>query len=169
MPSFVNICGGVLADTTYVNGKLCARDTAITLPEVVPMTTDINAMGTMTKPMWPLIENMESSFVKIGVDLGLRDALTPGVNNIEHRWVQPVTDANGNTRNVPCKAFLKGEINKLPGLGVTVGEASENENTFTITRYALFVDGREMWLVDRLAGICNIAGKDMTGGMNSML
>lgn len=166
---FVPICGPVVAETSYMDNKLVARDTAITLPEVTPVTADVAAMGTMTIPIWALLENMEATITKIGVDSGLRDAIKPDMKPIEHRWVQTITDANGNTKNVGCKAFLRGIPTKIPGIGITVGEPSENETTFSVTRYQLFVDGEEMWCIDRLAGICRIGGKDYAGNLRSML
>ena len=83
--------------------------------------------------------------------------------------MQTVTDANGATKNVGCKAFMRGIPNKIPGIAVTVGEASENECTFALTRYQLIVDGVEMFLIDRLAGILRIAGKDYASDMANML
>ena len=166
---FVPICGPVVADTAYIDNKLMARDVAVTLPEVTPVTADVSAMGTMTIPIWALIENMEAAITKIGVDSGLRDAIKPDMKPIEIRWVQTVTDANGSTKNVGCKAFLKGIPTKIPGIGLAIGEASEGEITFSVTRYNLFVDGTEMFLIDRLAGICRIGGTDYAGGIGSML
>lgn len=165
---FVNICGPVVGTTAYCEGVLVARDTAITLPEVTPITADLQAMGTFSLPIWQLIENMETAITKIGADLGLRALIKPDMKPLEFRWVQTVTDANGTTKNVGCKAFIKGIPNKIPGIGVTVGEASENECTIATTRYNLFVDGQEMFLIDRLAGIVRIAGTNY-GDMNSML
>ena len=34
-------------------------------------------MGTMSLPIWQLIENMELAITKIGVDKGLRSMITP--------------------------------------------------------------------------------------------
>jgi phage tail tube protein FII len=82
--------------------------------------------------------------------------------------VQTVTDANGITKNVGCKAFIKGIPNKIPGIGITIGEASENETTIATTRYNLFVDGQEVFLIDRLAGIVRVGGKNYAD-MNSLL
>lgn len=166
---FVNKNGPVVADTAYIDNKLVARDVAITLPEVTPTTADISAMGTMSLPIWALLENMEAAITKIGVDSGLRDAIKPDMKPIEIRWVQTVTDANSNTKNVGCKAFLKGVPTKIPGIGLAIGETSENEITFSVTRYVLFVDGAEMFHIDRMAGICRIGGKDYAGGISSML
>lgn len=160
MSKFVNICGPVIGTTVYSNNKLVARDTAITLPEVTPVTADLQAMGTLSLPIWQLLEHMETAITKIGADMGLRDIIKPDMKPLEFRWVQTITDANGVTKNVGCKAFIKGIPNKIPGIGVTVGEASENECTIATTRYNLFVDGQEMFLIDRLAGVVRIAGKN---------
>ncbi len=157
---FVNICGPVIGTTAYSEGKLVARDTAITLPEVTPVTADLAAMGTLSLPIWQLLENMETAITKIGADMGLRSLIKPDMKPLEFRWVQTVTDANGNTKNVGCKAFIKGIPNKIPGIGITTGEVSENECTIATTRYNLFVDGVEMFLIDRMAGIVRIAGKN---------
>ena len=160
MSKFVNIKGPIVGVTVYVDNKLVARDTTITLPEVTPVTADLSAMGTFSMPIWQLIENMETAITKIGVDKGLRSIIKPDMKSLEFRWVQTVTDANGKTKNMGCKAFIKGIPNKIPGIGLTVGEASEGECTIATTRYNLFVNGEEMFLVDRLAGIIRIAGKN---------
>lgn len=160
MSKFVNICGPVIGATVYSDGKLVARDTAFTLPEITPVTADLQAMGTLSLPIWQLIENMETAITKIGADMGLSAIIKPDMKPLEFRWAQTITDANGITKNVGCKAFIKGIPNKIPGIGVTVGETSENECTIATTRYNLFVDGQEMFLVDRLAGIVRIAGKN---------
>lgn len=165
---FVNICGPVVANTVYSEDVLVARDVAVTLPEIVPMTADLNAMGTFTMPIWQLIDAMELAVTKIGLDLGLRSMITPDMKPLEVRWIQTVTDASGTTKNVGCKAFLRGIPTKLPGVSLEVGSASEHEVTISLLRYNLFVDGEEMFLIDRLAGKVRIAGKDYTN-MDSML
>ncbi|NLH01182.1 MAG: protoporphyrinogen oxidase [Clostridiales bacterium] len=166
---FVNICGPVVADTAYCDGKLVARDVSLSLPEVTPVTVDISMMGTYSMPIWQLIENMEASITKIGVDEGLRTLIKPDMKPLEFRWVQTITDANGITKDVGCKAFLKGAPNKIPSIGIEVGSASEAEVTISLMRYNLFVAGEEMFLIDRLAGIVRIDGKDYAGDLNSML
>lgn len=166
---FVPICGPFSADAVYADGVLVARDVGVTLPEVAAVTFDIQAMGTMTMPDWSRVEHMETAITKIGVDKGLATMSKPGPKNLEFRGVQVVTDANGNSKNVGVKAFIKGYSNKIPGIGVAVGDPSENELTYATSRYELIVDGQEMWCIDRLAGICRIDGKDYAGDIGSML
>ena len=166
---FVPINGPVIADTVYVGNKLVARDVSATLPEVAATTADLQAMGTLSLPIWQLLEHMETAITKIGVDMGFASLIKPDMKSIELRWVQTVTDANGNTKNVGCKAFIKGIPNKIPGVGLEVGSAIEGEITLATTRYRLVVDGKEICLIDKLAGICKIDGKDYAGNIKSML
>lgn len=168
MGKFVNINGPIVADTVYSDNVLVARDTGFTLPAVTPVTADLQAMGTMSMPIWSLIEDMEATITKIGHDMGLKNLVTPAMKPLEIRWVQTVTDANGNTKNVGCKAFLKGIPKGLPEVGGEVGSTVENSVALSISRYQLFVDGQEMWLVDRLAGILRINGKNYAD-LDSML
>ena len=57
MSAFMNICGPVVANTAYVENALVARDVAVTLPEVTPTAVDVQAMGTLSLPVWQLLEN----------------------------------------------------------------------------------------------------------------
>jgi phage tail tube protein FII len=167
--AFIPINGPVVADTAYVENTLVARDVAITLPEVTPVTADLAAMGTFSMPIWQLLENMETTLTKIGLDMGLSSLIRPSMKPLEFRWVQTQTDANGVAKEVGCKAFIRGIPNKIPGIGIAVGEAGENEITFSTSRYVLFVDGREVIYIDRFSGIVRIDGEDYTATANSML
>lgn len=169
MLEFLPINGPVIADTVYIDDKLVARDVTVSLPEITPVMADLQAMGTMSFPIWQLLENMEAAITKIGVDLGLRSMIKPDMKPLEFRWVQTQINADGVSKEVGCKAFLRAIPNKIPGISLSVGETSEGECTFTVKRYNLFVGGERMLLVDRLAGIVNIGGTDYAAKINSML
>ena len=160
---FMPIKGAIVSDTTYVDNVLAAKDVSFTLPSLTAMTTDIPAMGTMTMPQWGLLEDMESSVTKIGVDLGFCSLVEPKTKTVEHRWIQTVTDANGNTSQELCKAFLRCIPKVIPELSVELGSSIEADIPFAVTRYQLFVAGREMVFADRLAGKLRVNGKDYSG------
>lgn len=155
-----NVCGPVSGITTYEDGVLTGRDVAIDLPEIVPATADIKLMGTYTMSIWSQIEHMVATITKIGVDKGLAKSIGPGQKTIEARWAQSCIDTDGKSRTVGCKAFLTGECSKIPGISLEVGSAIELPVEFGLRRYNLFVDGKEVFLVDRIAGICRINGVD---------
>ena len=54
-----SICVPVLGTTAYSNNTLVGRNVNITLPEVTPQTIDMQAMGTMSLPIWHLLEDLE--------------------------------------------------------------------------------------------------------------
>ena len=57
----------------------------------------------------------------------------------------------------------------MPEIGVVPGEATSSEVTIKVTRYQLFVDGKEVHLVDRLAGILKINGHNYSSGVKNLL
>ena len=166
--SFVNISGPVVGTTVYSDGKRVARDTTVTLPEIAPVTADLQAMGTFTLPIWQLLEHLETVVNKIGADEGFRAMIKPDMKPFEVRWVHTETNASGQTRNVGCKAFITGIPSKIPGLELTVGNTSEGDIPIATARYVLYVDGKEMVYIDKFAGICRIDGKDYAN-LDSML
>ena len=167
--AWIDLNGPVLADTVYDAGKLVAKDVTVTLPGVTPVTADFRAMGTMTMPILGQIEAMEAAITKIGIDLGLRALVKLESKTIEFRWAQDVKTSDGSTKTEGCKAFIRAMPKTIPGLSVDPGAASENELTFAVSRYQLFVDGAEFWLIDQLNQIMRIDGVDYCKTIRSLL
>ena len=149
----------VLADTCYCDNQLSAKDVSVTLPAVNFLTAEVNAMGTMDVIL-PLIEAMEASITKIGIDTGLGRMLTPVKHSYEFRWAQNVLKADGTTAPEGCKAFITGVPKGVPSTGLEIGSNIENEISIGCTRYQLFVGGKEILCIDRLSQILRINGKD---------
>jgi P2 family phage contractile tail tube protein len=166
---WLDLKGPILANTVYDAGKLVAKDVSVTLPSVTPVTADFRAMGTMTMPMLGQIEAMEAAITKIGIDLGLRSLVKLESKTLEFRWVQDVKTADGSTKTEGCKAFIRGTPKTIPGLSIDPGNASESEVSFAVSRYQLFVDGTEYWLVDQLNQIMRIGGVDYCKDIRSLL
>ena len=169
MEKWLDLKGPILADTVYVDGKLVAKDVTVTLPGVTPVTAVFRAMGTMTMPILGQIEAMEAAITKIGIDLGLRTLVKLESKTIEFRWAQDVKTSDGSTKTEGCKAFIRAMPKTIPGLSVDPGAASENELTFAVSRYQLFVDGAEFWLIDQLNQIMRIDGVDYCKTIRSLL
>ena len=88
MGKWVDIKGPVVADTVYSDNVLVAKDTSFTLPGIEFLTADVQAMGTMTVPLIGLLENMELTVTKIGVDNGLSRLNRLEKQNLEFRCYQ---------------------------------------------------------------------------------
>lgn len=169
MGKWLDIKGPVVADTVYANNELVAKDVAFTLPGIEFMTADVQAMGNMSVPLIGLLENMELTVTKIGVDKGLSRMNRLEKQNFEFRWVQNVVKSDGSTGTEGCKAFLRTLPGSFPETGVEVGSATEAENSYNVTRMQIYANGEEILLVDRLAQILRINGKDYMSTINNLL
>lgn len=167
---WLDLKGAVVADTVYETGVLVAKDTSFTLPSISSMTADLNAMGTMTVPIVGLLENLELSITKIGEDKGLGRMSKLEKKNFEFRWVQNVVKGDGSTSAEGCKAFVRTfPPTALPGIGVEIGAASENEITYSVNRVQIFVGGYEYLIVDRLSQILRVDGVDYMNDISKLL
>ena len=169
MAKWLDVKGPVVADTVYSDKQLVAKDTAFTLPGLEFMTADVQAMGNMTIPLIGLLENMELSITKIGIDKGLSRMNRLEKQNFEFRWVQNVVQSDGSQKAEGCKAFVRTMPGAIPEIGVEIGSSTENENTYNVTRMQIYADGKEVLLVDRLSSILRVNGKDYMKKINSLL
>lgn len=170
MSKWVNKRGPIEADTIYVNKKLAATDTNVTLPEVTFLTADINAMGTMSIPLLNAIDDMETTISKSGIDKHMTVLTAPGKKQIEVRWVQDRIKSDATVEAEGCKAFMTvSPVTLHPGASLEIGSASENDLTFKVFRYRLVVNGEEILLVDRLAHKLKVNGKDYSKKYDKML
>lgn len=169
MANWQDIKGPVVADTVYSDNVLVAKDTAFTLPGIEFLTADVKAMGNMSVPLIGLLENMPLSITKIGIDSGLSRMNRLEKQNFEFRWVQNVVKSDGSTSVEGCKAFVRTMPSGLPEIGVEVGNASEQENTYNVTRVQIYANGVEILCVDRLSQILRVNGKDYMSEITKLL
>ena len=165
----LDLKNAVLADKCYCDNTLAAEDVSVNLPAVNFLTSDVNAMGTMSVVLAGLIEDMEASITKIGVDVGLGSMLTPEKHSFEFRWAQNVLATNGVTKPEGCKAFLTAVPKGIPATDLEIGSNIESEISLAVSRYQLYAAGKEILCIDRLAKICRINGKDYYSQIASVL
>lgn len=170
MGKSIDIRGPVNANTAYCDGVLVARNVTLTLPEVTHVLATVQtALGEMEVPLYGLIESMEATIQKIGVDMGLARLCQLKNKTLEYRWAQQVTKTNGEVAVEGCKAFLRFIPKSIPAIEVNPGDSIELDVPGSVTRYQLFCNGAEMLLVDKLAGILRINGVDYGGNLDSLL
>jgi len=159
----------VLADSCYCDNQLAAQDVSVTLPAVNFLTSEVNAMGTLEIILPGLIEAMEATITKVGIDRGLSRMMTPQKHNFEFRWAQNVLKGDGTTAPEGCKAFVTGVPKGIPGFGLEIGSNIEGEVALGVSRYQLFVGGTEICCIDKLSQICRINGVDYYSKIASLL
>ena len=166
---WLDIKSAVVADTVYCDGSLVAKDVALTLPGITFQTAEVQSMGAMELPLYHLVEQMDLAITKVGLDLGLAKMFRLGKLSIEVRWVQTATKADGTTKPEGCKAFLSVLPKAVGEIGLEIGESTEVEGTYSTMRYQLYVGGKEILLIDRMAGKLRINGVDYSSEYNSLL
>lgn len=169
MANWLDRKGPVIADTVYADNVLVANDVSFTLPGISFMTADVQAMGNMSVPLIGLLENMELSITKVGIDKGLSRMNRLEMQNFEFRWVQNVVKSDGSTSVEGCKAFVRTMPSSLPETGVEVGSPTEHEGTYNVTRMQVYAAGVEIMCVDRLSQILRINGKDYMSQIRNLL
>ena len=161
--------GTIIGVTAYVGDALVAEDVTISLPEITPKTQTFNAMGEIEVPL-PLIEAMEATINKVGIDKGFIKLLVPEINKFEFRWAQTRVKTNGSQEIEGCKAFITGIPKTIfPGGDITPGENYEGAIVIAVTRFQLYVDGNEYILIDKLKGQFKVNGKDYAEGIKKLL
>jgi phage tail tube protein FII len=165
----VDIKNAVVADTVYADNRLVAKDVSFTLPGLSFATADVQAMGTMSVPLIGLLENMELTVSKVGLDLGLGRMNKLAKQNLEFRWVQSVVKSDGSIANEGCKAFVRTMPASIPEIGVEIGSASEMESTYNVNRLQVYCNGEEVLCIDRLAPILRVNGIDYYNQISNLL
>lgn len=169
MAKWIDLKGAVVADTVYSDNTLVAKDVSFTLPSIAFQSAAVQAMGSMDVPIVGLLENMELSINKVGMDTGLSRMSRLEKQNFEFRWVQNVTKSDGTQAVEGCKAFVRTMPGSLPEIGVEVGNALELEGTYNVTRMQIYIGGTEFLCVDRLSQILRVNGKDYYGKIGNLL
>ena len=164
----LNLNGPALASKVLCDKVVVAEDVKFTLPEITFQTVEFQAMGAMELPI-ALTDAMEAGITSIGFDKGFYKMLGLESKTFEFRFVQNVTKPSGEQKKVGCKAFIKGIAKGIPGGDIEIGSAFEGAITIAVTRYQLYVDGKETVLIDKLKNILKINGKDYAKEIKSLI
>ena len=151
---FIDKMAVVEAATIYNSGTLVGNDYKVTLPDVVPTTTEVaGLMGKMNVPLLNTIESMELTITKVGIDANAAQMCTPGKHDLQINWVQDKINSVGNVSPVGCKAQV-GCMPKsyMPAADIERGSTSEFDCTYEVYEYKLTVDGDVVFHVNRLTG-----------------
>ena len=168
MAAWYDKASAIAADTVYCDGELVARDVTVSLPELSAITAELNAGGTLEVPISNQFEPMEASLTKMGVTYDIAKVIEPKRHTLEIRAVEDVLTAD-EKRVSQIKAFLGAIPKGVPALSLEFGSIPENEITFAVLRYQLYVDNREVLLIDKPNGIYRVNGVDYSSSIESYL
>ena len=167
-----SISGQILGTSVYVDdgNSLVAENVSSTLPEITFEQSTVEALGTMSLPvMQRLAGDLDVSINFIGQDSGFVQSVKAGERSFEVRWAQEIIEPNGQTAPHGYRVYFDGVLNALPAFGTELGDAAQSPLTFHCIRYKVVLDGETVLNVDRVAGVLEIAGEDMTKDLKSLL
>lgn len=162
--------GAILATSVYCGGVQIGVNVAITLPDVMPETTEVTAAGGVIElPVYSRLQGMECTVSKQGIDKAWLQAVTPDPQDLIANIVQQSVSPDGISTPEHIKAFLRVVPKGAAGISATYGEASENEITYSVLSYRLTANGSTFLHADPVKGIYEVNGKDYMGNIKSML
>lgn len=164
----IDLNGPILADKVLADNDIVAEDVTFTLPDVSFLKGDYKATGNLSLPI-PLVEAMEASITKIGLNRKLSKIQKPEPVSFEFRAVQNDLKVDGTNTQTGIKAFIRGVPNKVAGGSIEPGASWSGEITISVLRYQLIVDGEEQILIDPLKQIIKIDGTDYGQSIKSYL
>ena len=155
MANFIDKMNVVEADTIYEGGDLIGSDYKVTLPDVIPATSDVSGlMGVMNMPMLNTLQSMTATITKQGVDANAAKMCTPGKKDLLINWVQDKVNSSGDVSAIGCKAQL-GCMPKsyMPAIEIERGNTSEFDCEYEVFEYKLTVDGAVIFHVNRITNV----------------
>lgn len=159
-----------IATSAYASGVQVGRNLKVTLPEVTPVTIEVNAAGgKLELPIWQQLEAMEASLSKEGLDKSFLETIRPEAFDLIFNIVQKSVDADGTATYEHVKVFLRVIPKGIPGMDMTPGEQGDKQISFSVLSYQLSVEGKTFLHIDVVKGKCEVNGKDYMNEVNSML
>ena len=152
--------GGVVHNRVLIDGVEVARDVTVTYPDITMMTTEMQAMGTMTMPLPGLFENLELSITRDGIDKQYASMVSPKSHQIEVREAVEMYKADGTYGTVFLKTYAEGVPLNIPGGSSEIGSKRSPELKFTLTKYQQYADGEELYDIDRPNLVFKVDGED---------
>lgn len=152
---YVNKTSVVEGTSVYVGSEIVGNDLTVTLPEVTAVTADVSGlMGTVELPLLHRLEDMELAISKEGLDVNSAILTSPGNKEITAKWAYDSIDSAGNVTVKGGSAIMSVVPKTIsPGVDLEPGETSEGDLTFGVLVYRLYLDGKLVLHINRLAGI----------------
>ena len=153
----------ILADRVYCDGSLALEDAEVTLPAIEAQTFEVKAMGPINVVLPGLFESMEMTIKATGVTRQYARISGFGTHKFTITAAQNKVGADGTITPKQFKAVVTGISKKIGEVAVNPGEAAAPESAYEVTRYEAYEDGQQLWVVDKLNGICQVwTGTAMT-------
>lgn len=154
------------------NGMVCEDVTGVTPPTIKNSTTTISVVGLVADVDMPDITHLDAMEMEIAHNNGVNCHLlaSPGRHSIETRLARQRYDVPAgeiNHEGMKIRAIL---MHKETNKGkFESGNPYGSTEKFSVLRYEEEINGEIVTLIDAMAGIIRINGKDYTSEVESLL
>ena len=161
--------GSTIGSTLWVDGRLIAENADADFGEIEFESEEIDAFGKINIPIYTRPGEIKPKFTLKETGINLAASIAPGFHRFEYRWMDTTIAADGTTANIEKKAFFFGWPTKLPGVSPKTGERPENEVEVSASRYDLYISGKCIWSIDKLAHVGKINDTPITDAVTAFL
>lgn len=170
MPKFVRLN---VEDHRLLHGKRIVEDiTTVGLPTIEHPTTSVKAAGMVMDVDIPNIYHYNAMEFEVSHNNGTNCHLlsAPGNHSLEFRVARDVYNSKkGETDLEVIKVRVKGAHKSTEKGDIETGNPYGSTEKYSVLRYEEEIDGTVTTLIDSMAGIIKINGKDYSSKIKSLL
>lgn len=166
------ISGSVIAHKLIRDGEETYDNVSCQLPSIEKSTTEMKGagiMGTIDMPMTGQFNSMVFTINTRSINKESVEFIKPGPQRLELRFLRDVMIADGSMIPQGTKIFITGVNKKYEPGKVETAATMDGSVEFEVLRYRQVIDGKETLLIDKLANVFKINGKDYMSEIRAAL
>lgn len=162
-------CTVYKADNGIPSAFPSATDAVVTLPQISFPTNTSQSTGDLETPDQTRVNAMTAT-ISVETSKMSNELSGEGMQSYVVKYAQEVIQPNSSEiRMVGFTAYLTGMVTSLPSPSVQVGQSGTSDISINVFKYRLIEGDKELWCVDKLAGIVRIAGKNSREELDNLL
>lgn len=157
------ISGAIVACKFFDNGSEIEDNVSCQLPSIENGTVEVKGagiLGALDMPSSAQLNAMVFSASMRSINKSSLKVSSPGVHNIELRFVKDVKTDNGEMIPEGTKIFVTGVFKKFDPGKVEVNGTMDGSIEYEVLRYRIVINGEEMLLIDKVNYIYKVNGID---------
>lgn len=157
------ISGAVVAHKYFDNGVEIEDTVSCQLPSIENGTTEVKGagiLGTLDMPSSAQLNAMTFSASMRSMNKTNLSCASPGVHNIELRFVKDTKTDDGEMVAEGTKIFVTGVFKKNDPGKVEINGTMDGSIEYEVLRYRIVINGEEVVLIDKVNFIYKVNGID---------
>ncbi len=166
------LSGSIIAHKVFDAGVQVDDNVSCQLPSIEPGTTEVKGagiLGTLDFPSSGQLNSMIFSMSQRSINRNSMMLSTPGLHNIELRFVKDAMTSDGQQIPEGTKIFVTGIFKKFDPGKVENNSTMDGSIDYEVLRYRIVINGEEVLLIDKINYIYKVNGVDYMQSVKSVL